>query len=133
MFGRDEKGGIAVFAGFFTVLALGAGALVLDVGRMSVLRSQMQDRADAGAMAGAAQLDGRAGAQARATTIATAAMTQSSAITSSTSTLGVQTVTFYSEVTPVPVLATSDEDSKYIEVLLDLYARALTGDGFRYP
>lgn len=116
---RDEKGGVAVFAGFFTVLALGAGALVLDVGRMSVLRSQMQDRADAGAMAGAAQLDGRVGAQARATTIATTAMSQSSGITSSAATLTVKTVTFYSEITPLPVLATGDEDSKYIEVGLD--------------
>ncbi len=116
---RDEKGGVAVFAGFFTVLALGAGALVLDVGRMSVLRSQMQNRADAGAMAGAAQLDGRAGAQVRATTIATAAMSQSSAITSSASVLGVNSIAFYSAITPSPVLATSDEDSKYIEINLD--------------
>ena len=118
-FGRDERGGVAVFAGFFTVLALGAGALVLDVGRMSVLRSQMQDRADAGAMAGAAQLDGRAGAQARATAVATTAMSQSSKITSSAAELTVNAVTFYSEIDPLPVLATGDEDSKYMEVLLD--------------
>jgi len=116
---RNDKGGVAVFSGFFVVLALGAGALVLDVGRMSVLRSQMQDRADAGAMAGAAQLDSRAGAQVRATTIATAAMSQTSAITSSVSELGVASVTFYSEISPGLVLATGDEDSKYIEIGLD--------------
>lgn len=115
----DDAGGIAVFAGFFSVLAIGAGALVLDVGRMAVLRSQMQDRADAGAMAGAAQLDGRAGAQARATTMATNAIAQTSMITSSTSDLSVQEVAFYSEVDPGLVLASGDEDSKFIRITLD--------------
>lgn len=115
----DEAGGVAVFAGFFSVLAVGAGALVLDVGRMSVMRSQMQDRADAGAMAGASQLDGRTGAQVRATSLAVNAISQVSLVTSSSSDLSVQDVSFYSEVDPALVLATGDEDSKYIKITLD--------------
>lgn len=116
---RNEDGGIAVYAGFFSVLALGAGTLVLDVGRMGVLRSQMQNRADAGVMAGASQLDGRSGAQARATALATNAMTQSSFVSGSATELSVQTISFYSEIEGGKVAATGDEDSKYIEVTLD--------------
>jgi hypothetical protein len=116
---HDEAAGVAVFAGFFSVLAIGAGALVLDVGRMGVMRSQMQDRADAGAMAGASQLDGRAGAQARATSLAVNAISQVSMITSSASDLSVQDVSFYSEIDPDLILATEDEDSKFITITLD--------------
>ncbi|NQU56061.1 MAG: hypothetical protein HQ513_02425 [Rhodospirillales bacterium] len=116
---RDEAGGVAVFAGFFSVLAIGAGALVLDVGRMGVMRSQMQDRADAGAMAGASQLDGRPGAQTRATALAVNAIAQTSMITSSASNLSVQDVAFFSEIDPGLVLASGDEDSKYIKITLD--------------
>ncbi|MBT3238015.1 MAG: hypothetical protein HOL37_03340 [Rhodospirillaceae bacterium] len=116
---RDEAGGVAVYTGFFSVLALGAGTLVLDVGRMGVLRSQMQNRADAGAMAGASQLDGRVGAQSRAIALATNAMSQASFITSGTSELTVQSVDFYSEVEPDKIVASGDEDSKFIEIELD--------------
>ncbi|MBL6933246.1 MAG: hypothetical protein ISR45_09880 [Rhodospirillales bacterium] len=116
---KDESGGVAVFAGFFSVLALGAGALVFDVGRMGVMRTQMQDRADAGAIAGASQLDGRPGAQTRASSLAVNAISQTSMITGTATDLSVQNVTFYSEVDPAPVLATGDEDSKFIEITLD--------------
>ncbi len=116
---RDEAGSVAVFAGFFAVLAIGAGALVLDVGRMGVLRSQMQSRADAGAMAGASQLDGRVGAQVRATSLAVNAIAQTSMITSSASTLSVQNVDFYSAIEPNMVAAIGDEDSKFIKITLD--------------
>jgi hypothetical protein len=115
----DEAGGVAVFAGFFSVLAVGAGALVLDVGRMGVLRSQMQNRADAGAVAGASQLDGKPGAQTRATALAVNAINQTSLITGTSENISVQGVKFYSEVDPTPVDATSDEDSKFIQITLD--------------
>ncbi len=55
---RGEAGGVAVYSAFFAVFAIGVGALALDVGPMTILPSQMQDRADTGAMAGAVQLDG---------------------------------------------------------------------------
>lgn len=115
----DENGGITVFVGFFSVLALGVGALVLDVGRMSVMRSQMQNRADSAVMAGASQLDGRPGAQARATALAVDAINLTSAMTFSGANLSIQGVAFYSELEPVPVLATSDEDSQFIQVILE--------------
>ena len=116
---RGEAGGVAMYSVFFIVFALGVGALALDVGRMTVLRSQMQDRADAGAMAAAVHLDGRDGAQARATAVATNAMSQMSGIPGDGENLNVQTVNFYSEYDPTPVAATGDEDSKFVEVTLE--------------
>lgn len=86
---------------------------------MGVLRSQMQDRADAGAMAGASQLDGRPGAQTRATALAVNAINQTSMIPGGGTDLSVQGVNFYSEVDPDTVAATGDEDSKFIEITLD--------------
>ena len=116
---RGEGGGVTAYSAFFIVFAIGVGALALDVGRMTVLRSQMQNRADAGAMAGAVQLDGRDGAQARATAVAMNAMSQTSGIPGDGEDLNVQTVNFYSEYDPTPVAATGDEDSKFVEVILE--------------
>ena len=116
---RDEGGGVTAYSAFFIVFAIGLGALTIDVGRMTVLRSQMQNRADAGAMAGAVQLDGRDGAQARATAVAMNAMSQTSGIPGDGEDLNVQTVNFYSEYDPTPVAATGDEDSKFVEVTLE--------------
>ena len=47
---RDDRGGVAVFGAMVALTAIGAGAVAVDVGRMSVLRSQMQNAADARAM-----------------------------------------------------------------------------------
>ena len=116
---RGEAGGVTAYSAFFTVFAIGVGALALDVGRMTVLRSQMQDRADAGAMAAAVQLDGRVGAQTRATAVAMNAMSQTSGISGDGQTLNVQTVNFYSEYGATTVAATGDEDSRFIEVILE--------------
>ncbi len=116
---RGEGGGVTAYSAFFIVFAIGVGALALDVGRMTVLRSQMQNRADAGAMAAAVQLDGRVGAQTRATAVAMNAMSQTSGISGDSQTLNVQTVNFYSEYGATPVAATGDEDSKFIEVILE--------------
>jgi hypothetical protein len=105
--------------GFFSVLALGAGGVVLDIGRMTVLHTQMQNSADAGAMAGATQLDGRAGAQSRATRLASNAMSQTSLISRNSPNLSVQAVNFYHQIDPVKIAATGDEDSKFIEIILN--------------
>jgi Flp pilus assembly protein TadG len=116
---RSEKGSVAVYSAFLGLIAIGAGALSLDYGRVAVVRSQMQNRADAGAMAAAHQLDGREGAQTRATTVAFNAMTQTTALTSDSTNLDVQSINFYSEIEPDKVAATGDEDSRYAEVMLN--------------
>lgn len=115
---RSEAGGVAVYSAFLGLLTVGAGSLALDIGRASVLRSQMQNRADAGALAAAAQLDGREGARTRATALAVNATQQLSNIPSDSSALAVDNVKFYSEVDPAKVDAEGDEDSRFIEVTL---------------
>lgn len=115
----DERGGVAAYVAFLSFLVIGAGALSLDFGRMALLKTQMQNRADAAAMAAAAQLDGRAGAQARAADVATNAMGQLSAIPADDSQLSLSTINFYSDWADPPTAATGDADTRYVEVTLN--------------
>ncbi len=113
----NETGGVAIYSAMFIVAALGSGALAVDIGRAAVLRNQLQNRADAGAMAAAGQLDGRVGAQARATAVAFNATQATSRMTSDPAALTVQSINFYSEIDPLTA-ATGDEDSRYVEVTM---------------
>ncbi len=115
---RDSSGGVTAYSAVFMAIAIGVGALAVDFGRMAVLKSQIQDRADAGAMAGAAHLDGRTGAQSRARNVATNAALQTSALTSDGPQLSVASVNFYSQITPNRVAAIDDGDSAFIEVVM---------------
>ncbi|SIT65632.1 Putative Flp pilus-assembly TadE/G-like [Ectothiorhodosinus mongolicus] len=63
---NKQRGAILVMSLFMIILMLGMGAFALDLGRLYVLKSQMQNAADAAARAGAEELDNRPGAQARA-------------------------------------------------------------------
>lgn len=114
--GQDDTGSVAAYVAGFSILVLGLGAVSVDVGRLSVVQTQMQNRADAGALAGAAQLDSQEGARARATNMAMNASRSDSMFTTGGSELGVQAVTFYQAIEPDLVLADSDENAKFIRV-----------------
>ena len=116
---RDRRGSITVYTALFLTAGVSAGTLAVDVGRMSVLRSEMQNTADAAAMAGAVQLDGRDNARARALDVATNAAQGWSAIPSGGGDLDVASVIYYSALEPAPVVATSDADAVFIEVELE--------------
>lgn len=66
---RDQSGSIIIYTGAFMAIGMGGAALSIDIGRIVLLKTQMQNRADAGALAGAAQLDAQPGAIERATYI----------------------------------------------------------------
>jgi hypothetical protein len=66
-FARAEDGAMTVLALIMTVMLLGFGALVADIGRLYNLHSQMQSYVDQVALAAAAELDGEADAIERAT------------------------------------------------------------------
>ena len=51
---RDRRGATTIYVAFAGVLALSGGVLALDIGRVVVLRSQMQNAADAAALSAAA-------------------------------------------------------------------------------
>jgi Flp pilus assembly protein TadG len=50
---RDQSGALAVWAALLLVVLAGMVALVVDIGRLAVAKSEMQKAADAGALAGA--------------------------------------------------------------------------------
>jgi len=66
-FARNEDGAMTILALLMTVMLLGLGALVVDIGRLYNLHSQMQGYVDQVALAAAAELDGGADAIERAT------------------------------------------------------------------
>ncbi|MBL4820619.1 MAG: hypothetical protein JKY98_06475 [Gammaproteobacteria bacterium] len=67
---HSQKGAYLVIVSLLLVVLMGFGALTLDLGRLFVLRSEMQNAADSAALAAARELGKDAGAQARANTAA---------------------------------------------------------------
>ena len=63
---EKERGAILIMTAIFSVVLIGIAALALDAGRLFVQHSEMQNAADAAALAAAAELNGSTGAQARA-------------------------------------------------------------------
>ena len=110
---------MAVYAAIAALTAIGAGAVAVDFGRATILRTQMQNAADARAMAAAAQLDGRDGARARATTVAKNVMASQTAIAANGNEIKAKDPIFYSQYTPTKVLATSDQGAAIVEVTLE--------------
>lgn len=55
-----QRGSILLVVTFSLILLFGLAALVLDVGRMYIIKNQLQNAADAGALRGAKALDGLA-------------------------------------------------------------------------
>lgn len=54
---RRQRGAIVIMSAFLLVVMLGMVALAVDVGRLMVVRNELQNAADAAALAGAARLD----------------------------------------------------------------------------
>ncbi len=115
---RDPSGGTLVYVTIVMLIALGAGALAFDIGRMAILRSEMQNRVDAGAMGGAFYLNGSTGSRTRAENIARNAVTQYSSIAPEQAPLQVQNVNFYRQYFPTKEPAANDLEAVYIEVTL---------------
>lgn len=63
---RQQSGAFMVMMAIMLAVLIGFAALALDVGRVFVLRAEMQNAADAAALAAAAELNGKSGARLRA-------------------------------------------------------------------
>ncbi|MEX0739093.1 MAG: pilus assembly protein TadG-related protein [Pseudohongiella sp.] len=63
---KKDKGNFLVFTALMATALAGVGVLSLDLGRLFVLRSEMQNAADAAALAAAAELTGKPGSRANA-------------------------------------------------------------------
>lgn len=60
---RDQRGAVAVYASIPIALLVGLGMLAIDLPRMASFTTDLQNAADAAALAGAWELDGQPGAQ----------------------------------------------------------------------
>ncbi|MFH7325987.1 pilus assembly protein TadG-related protein [Desulfurivibrio sp. C05AmB] len=63
---KKQRGAILVMTALLVILLLGMAALALDLGRLYVQKTEMQNAADTAARAGAMELDGESGALDRA-------------------------------------------------------------------
>ena len=73
-FREAQDGGVAIYVALISALMIGFGALVVDLGRLFTVQTELQHAADAAALAGAAELDGTATAITRARLAATTAL-----------------------------------------------------------
>lgn len=116
---RDERGATAIQVALGMGVMFGAGGLAIDLGRAMHLETEMQQAADAAALAGAAELDGGDNARARATTAATGALGSSNIQTFATdaggSRVAVGQVTFLSQLDP-DMPANNDSEARFIQV-----------------
>ncbi len=69
---RQQRGAVAIVMSLFLVVVVGVLALVVDLGHLYVTKTELQNAADAAALAGAAELDGSAAGVTRAMTRAVA-------------------------------------------------------------
>ena len=69
-FWQAQKGAVGIYVSFVSVIMIGFGALVVDAGRVYTLQTELQNAADAAALAGAAELDRTPTAITRATAAA---------------------------------------------------------------
>lgn len=116
----DRRGAVAIYVAIVGVLVMGSLVLGVDIGRMAVLRAQLQNAADAAALGAATALDGSPGARDRATVIATTTASDSSRMTVLGGDLTVSTVEFFSVYVPggVQTAATNDVDANFVRVTM---------------
>ena len=119
---KDEDGGIALYTTVLIGTMMGMIGLVIDGGSFFHLHSNLQEVADAAALAGAAELDGASDAITRATAAANAIADPSNANSnkvywSNVAKSGVQITapTFYSSLNP-DTTTTDPKQALYIQV-----------------
>jgi Flp pilus assembly protein TadG len=110
-------GGVAIYVSLVGAIVMGSLVLGIDVGRIAVLKTQMQNAADAAAVAAAAQLDHQDGARARASQVATSAAANSSGLSLGGGDFSVASVTFFADY-ETKTGATSDADATFVQVTL---------------
>jgi Flp pilus assembly protein TadG len=115
---RDERGSILLQFTVYVLAILGMIGLALDGGRYLLLNNDLQDLADAAAIAGAAELDGTSNALTRADTAARTLLTNNPRWSDSGSIrilAGTSGVQFYSQINPDTV-TTDPRLAKYVKV-----------------
>ncbi|MCZ6886393.1 MAG: Tad domain-containing protein [Alphaproteobacteria bacterium] len=99
-FGNSD-GGVTIYVTLISVLLLGFGGLVVDLGRLFTLQTELQNAADAAALSGAAELDFSPGS------INRARMAAKNGLINNTQTFA----------TGSPVIVITDENIRFLSVL----------------
>lgn len=121
LFLRDQRGVVAVLVAIVIALLIGVGALAVDLPRVYSFDIDLQNIADAAALAGARELDGQTGAIARATDAARYAVTNAAKFASTSvdpNTFGIQFLASIPtlDTQPLTDFTTSDSAASYILV-----------------
>lgn len=136
---KRQKGAYLVIMTSLMVVLIGVGALAIDTGRLYVMRSEMQNAADAAAIAAAMELNNTPGARARAASAARNLLQHNSKFAQVSDLLGVNISLEYfcaigAKYDPTPKqinkyctngyvdgrsVATNDGEAKYVRVRLE--------------
>ena len=119
---RDQGGSIVIYTGAFMAVGVGGAALSIDIGRVVLLKTQMQNRADAGALAGAAQLDAQKGAIERAGYVIDEAMVAYTTAAADQGELTTYESYYYAPATDYitrGAVTAVDEEARFVEVVMD--------------
>jgi Flp pilus assembly protein TadG len=117
--GKDEDGHILLYFTIMLPVIIGMIGLTLDGGAFLHLHTDLQELADAAALAGANELDGQSGARDRATNKAENLLSNDPHWSNvAASGIQINTPTYYSKLDPVngDTAATGDADASYIKV-----------------
>ena len=109
---KDRSGAVAIYTAVVGTLMVGSAVLAIDYGRLTVLRTQLQNAADAAAQAGAAQLNGLPNARARAIDVAQNAAQQTSGFAGA---LTVQSVDVLRNL-PNDAAGITDQNARFVRV-----------------
>ena len=113
---RDERASILIQATIYIAVTFGMIGLALDGARFLLLNNDLQDLADAAAVAGATELDGNIGAISRATNAAKNLLKNDPRWSDVTG-IKIQSIKFYSSISPKSDTPTnSDSNASYIKV-----------------
>lgn len=129
----NERGAVGLYYAILMAILLGAMALAFDLGRLFTLNTELQNHADAAALAGAAELDGSLGSRGRATLAAQTGLqntlenAQTFATDGGTANVNVAIggILFLRQLPPdtdqitADDLATSDADARFIRVVVE--------------
>ena len=121
---KDTRGAVAIYVAVTGALLVGGGVLAIDVGRMVVVRAELQNAADAAALSAALQLNGTDGARARAMLVVTNVIALESQLVEGSGAI-TATITnadffeYYDVASGVTDVAEGDADAHYVRVVLD--------------
>jgi hypothetical protein len=125
---RQQRGAILIMVAIAAVVIIGIGALALDLGRLFVQKTELQNAADAAALAAAVELDGASDAQTRAKAAARQLLNDRGIFVSAagdfTAEEDITDFKFYSDIDPVKLPGVNGgagaAESRFVSLTVDL-------------